>query len=175
MKTPRHIVTVLLPLAIIFLVSTAVADAQQSLGDSMFQKGESFSVHMDIEDFESLKSGSAGDLATIKVLDHVDRYGDRLINKLTAVHCTVLESKGPGSFGGGAKLIVQIDSTHSSGGDMVPLRGEFELKGGSKTWPKILFFIGWAVKGGDIKFPENEADRTYNVVVREDTPVKFVR
>jgi hypothetical protein len=175
MKTPRYIVTVLLPIVALVLICSVAAMGQQSLGDSMFKKGDSFKVRMDIEDFDLLKNSSAGDQVTVKVDTSVERYGDRLISRLSPVHCTVLKRKGPGSFGGGAHLIVQIDSAHSTGGDMVPLRGDIELKGGSKTWPKIVFFIGWAVKGGDIEFPENEADRKFDVVVTEETPVKYIR
>jgi len=175
MKIARRISLVMLPFIALALLHVPAAVSQESLGDSMFQKGESFPVYMDIEDFEAMKTKKAGSHVTIKVLDHVDRYGDRLINKLTPVYCTVLKRKGPGSFGSGGQMKVQIDSTHSTGGDMVPLRGEFELKGGGKIWPKILFFVGWAVHGSDIKFPEKESDRTYNVVVTEDTPVRYVR
>jgi len=175
MKTMRRSILMLHLVAMLFLLTATPVSAQQSLGDSMFQKGESFKVYMDIEDFEAMKNARPGADATLKVLEHVDRYGDRLINKLTPVYCTVIQRKGPGSFGGGGKLVVQIDSTHSTGGDMVPLRGQFELKGGGKFWPKILFFVGWAVKGSDVKFPEQETDRTWDVVVTEDTPVKYVR
>ncbi|MFH2057230.1 MAG: hypothetical protein ABIJ61_14830, partial [bacterium] len=155
----RRSILILFAATLLFLMLAVTANAQQSLGDSMFKKGDTFKVRMDIEDFDGLKNSSSGDLVTVKVDDNVERYGDRLISRLSPVYCTVIKRKGPGSFGGGGHLIVQIDSVHSTGGDMVPLRGEIELKGGGKLWPKIIFLVGWAVKGSDITFPENEADR----------------
>jgi hypothetical protein len=149
------------------------AQAQQSVGDAIMEKGDSIDIYMSVEDFESIKSKSAGAQVTLKMLENEERRGKVLITKQTPVYCTVIERKKPGSFGSAGKLRMQVDSTHSTAGTVIPLDGEIELKGSKKTWAVIVFFIGWAVKGGDIEFPEGE--NTYKPVVAEETTLQYLR
>jgi hypothetical protein len=157
------------------LVSLAPgARAQQATGESVLLEGDSIDVYIDMEDFEILKSKQQGDMFEIKILSNVDRYGNTLIGKSTPVYGTVTGRSKGGIYGGAGKLTARIDSTHSTAGTLIPLRGELTLEGsGKKTLAYILFPFGWLIKGNDIRFPEGA--NTFKPVVSGDTPLEYLR
>ncbi|MCK4857591.1 MAG: hypothetical protein KAT58_06470 [candidate division Zixibacteria bacterium] len=170
-KAPLIIAAVSLSLA--FLIS-APSQAQQAKGEHILMKGDSIHVYVDIEDFEVLRRGSVGVKSTIKVLERVDRHGKILIAAGTLVYCTIAERSRPGMYGGAGKMVISIDSTHSTAGTKIPLKGKATFKGKTKrTIACILFFYGWNIKGKDVIFPEGK--NVFRPVVRQDTPLEYLR
>ncbi len=148
--------------------------AQQATGESLLTGGDTIAVYVDVEDFEALKGKQVGGKVTIKVLDNVDRFGSTLITKFTPVYCTVTKRSRGGMYGSAGKMTLQIDSTHSTAGTNVPLKGEAQFKGkGKKTMAFILFPFGWMIKGQDIQFPEGH--NVFKPVVAQDTPLEYLR
>jgi hypothetical protein len=148
--------------------------AQQATGESLITGGDTIAVYVDAEDFEALKGKSVGAKVTLKVLDNVDRFGSTLITKYTPVYCTVTKRSRGGMYGSAGKMMLQIDSTHSTAGTNIPLKGEAQFKGkGKKTVAFILFPFGWLIKGKDIQFPEGH--NVFKPVVTQDTPLEYLR
>jgi hypothetical protein len=158
-----------------FLVPEHV-DAQQATGESLLTKGDTILVYVDQEDFEKIKASAPDDIVTMKILENVDRFGNTLITKFTPVYCTIDSRSGGGMYGKPGKMTVEIDSTHSTAGTMIPLKGEAQFKGKGKGVlpyiPPIILF-GWLIKGSDITFPEG--DNVFKPVVEEDTPLEYLR
>lgn len=147
----------------------------QSLGESMLSKGDSIAVYVDAEDWEAMKSARAGQVVKLKVLDNIMKFDKKLINKGQTVFATMMKRSRGGAYAGGGKLALKIDSTHSTGKTVIPLRGSAEFKGKSGAGKKIisivLFPIGWLIKGGDVEFPEGK--NVFKPVTLEDVPLKY--
>lgn len=151
-------------------------EAQQATGESLLTKGDTILVYVDAEDFETLKGKKIDEIFTIKILDNVDRFGNTLITQFTPVFCTVESHKGGSSFGRGGKFTASIDSTHSTAGTLIPLKGQIVLKGkGKGILPYIppIILVGWLMKGSDIQIPEGE--NVFKPVVTNDTPLEYLR
>lgn len=87
-----------------------------------------------------------------------DSDRDIYIYKGDPVFATVESVKKRGWYGKGAELIVRFDSTLSSGGTFIPLKGQLPIKGkNKKTLAYVLFFIGWAIKGKNVQTTGEEA------------------
>jgi hypothetical protein len=100
----------------------------------------------------------AGTKFTAKVKENVGKAGDTYIYKDDPVFATIDSVKKNGWYGKGAELVVRFDSTFSSGGTIVPLKGKWRDKGKNrKTLAYILFFIGWAIKGKNIETSINDS------------------
>lgn len=90
----------------------------------------------------------AGTQFLAKVNEDFKKGDDIFIYKGDPVFATVVKVKKPGWYGKGSELVIRFDSTMSSGGTFVPLKGQKIIKGkGRKTIACVLFFIGWAIKG----------------------------
>jgi len=150
------------------------ADAQ-SLGESMLTKGDSIAVYVDAEDWEAMKVSREGQVVKMKVLENIVKFDKKLVNKGQSVYATVLKRSRGGAYAGSGKLVLKIDSTHSTGKTMIPLRGGAEFKGKSGADKKVisivLFPIGWLIKGGDVEFPEGK--NVFKPVTVDDVPLKY--
>lgn len=154
----------------------ATESAAQATGDALLNQGDSIPVYLDQDDFQAMKQSLPGQTVTLKVLENVMRFDQKLVNKQEVVWATMIKRRGGSSFGRNGQMTISFDSTRSSGGTIIPLRGVVELKGEGGGVKKIISYIppwlqGFILKGNDVKFPEGE--NTFKPVVKEDTPVVY--
>jgi hypothetical protein len=132
-------------LAVTYLTTLLVAPAHAYLKARMY-KGEEVKVLLGCQ--ISTDTVKAGSQFLAKVNEDFKKGDDIFIYKGDPVFATVAKVKKPGWYGKGSELVIRFDSTMSSGGTFVPLKGELKCKGkGRKTIAYALFFIGWAIKG----------------------------
>ena len=103
-----------------------------------------------------VKLGSPINTGTIKVntrfhaevAEHFTKGDDIYIYQGDPVIATVESVKKSGWYGKAGELVIRFDSTMSTGGTFIPLKGKLIKKGKSrKMWAYIFFFAGWAIKG----------------------------
>ena len=95
---------------------------------------------------------------TAKVKAAFQKGEDVYIYEGDPVFATVESVKKRGWYGRGADLVVRFDSTLSSGGTFVPLKGHLSLRGKDKrTLAYVLFFVGWAIKGKNVQTTGGES------------------
>lgn len=93
-----------------------------------------------------------------KVKEEFKKGDDIYIYKGDPVFATVESVKKPGWYGRGAELVIRFDSTLSTGGTFIPLKGKLTFKGkNKKTLAYVLFFIGWAIKGKNVQTKGDES------------------
>ena len=115
----------------------------------------------------------AGTQFTAKVKRAFQKGEDIYIYEGDPVFATVESVKKRGWYGRGAELVVRFDSTLSSGGTFVPLKGQLRFEGkGKKTLAYVLFFIGWAIKGKNVQTTGGESCVT-EVNVTDHIDVEF--
>ncbi len=173
MKLTGIILIGLVALALAFCAPNAAA---QATGDALLNQGDSIPVYLDQDDFTAMKSARPGQVVTLKVLENVMRFDQKLVNKREVVYATMIKRRGGSSFGRNGMMTINFDSTKSSGGTLIPLRGVVEFKGEGGGVKKIVSYIppwlqGFILKGNDVKFPEGQ--NLFKPVVKEDTPVVY--
>ena len=103
-----------------------------------------------------VKLGSPIDTDTIRadtrfyaeVAEQFTKGEDIYIYQGDPVIATVESVKKSGWYGRGGELVIRFDSTMSTGGTFIPLKGKLIEKGKSrKMWAYIFFFVGWAING----------------------------
>lgn len=117
----------------------------------------------------------AGTQFTAKVKEDFkkEKGEDIYIYKGDPVFATVEKVKKPGWYGKGGELVIRFDSTMSSGGTFIPLKGELKFKGkGRKTWAYVFFFIGWAIHGKNAEVKAEETCVT-QVNVKDYMDIEF--
>jgi hypothetical protein len=122
-----------------------VPPAEAALKGRLY-KGDKVNVKLGCQiNTDTLKVGTQ---FTAEVKEEFRKGEDIYIYKGDPVFTTVESVKKPGCYGKGAGLVVRFDSTLSTGGTFIPLKGKLAFKGkGKKTLAYVLFFIGWAIKG----------------------------
>ena len=142
------------------LTSLFVSPTHAYLKARMY-KGEEVKVILGCQiSTDTIKAGSQ---FLAKVSDDFKKGDDIFIYKGDPVFATVEKVKKPGWYGKGSELVIRFDSTMSSGGTFVPLKGQLKSKGkGRKTLAYTLFFIGWAIKG---KNTETKGDEIITTTV----------
>ena len=155
---------------------SAPQSVAQATGDALLNQGDSIPVYIDKDSFEAMKKARPGQTVTFKVVENVMRFDQKLVNKEETVWGTMFQRRGGSSFGRNGKMVINFDSTKSSGGTTIPLRGVVQLKGEGGGVKKIISYIppwiqGFILKGSDVKFPEGE--NVFKPTVKEDPPVVY--
>jgi hypothetical protein len=161
---------------VMLIAMSAPKSVAQATGDALLNQGDSIPVYIDKDSFEALKKAMPGQTVTMKVLDNVMRFDQKLVNKQETVYATMIERRGGSSFGRNGKMTINFDSTHSSGGTLIPLRGVVQLKGQGGGIKRIISILppwlqGFVLKGNDVSYPEGK--NFFKPVVKEDTPVVY--
>jgi hypothetical protein len=83
-----------------------------------------------------------------EVAEQFTKGEDVYIYQGDPVIATVESVKKPGWYGRAGELVIRFDSTMSTGGTFIPLKGKVIEKGKSRRmWACIFFFVGWAING----------------------------
>ncbi len=131
-----------------------VSPARSALKGRLY-KGDEVKVKLGSQiNTDTIKVGTQ---FTAEVNEEFRQGEDIYIYKGDPVFATVELVKKPGWYGKGAGLVVRFDSTLSTGGTFIPLKGRLAFKGkGKKTLAYVLFFIGWAIKGKNVQTTGDE-------------------
>jgi hypothetical protein len=136
------------------LISFVIPSAQALVG--RLYKGDKVEAVLDCQ--ISTDTVKVGTQFMARVNKAFEKGEDIYIYEGDPVFATVESVKKPGCYGKGAELIVRFDSTLSSGGTFVPLKGRLTFKGkGKRTLACVLFFIGWAIKGRHVQTTGGES------------------
>lgn len=170
---------VILALTLVIACLMAPSASAQAVGDALLNRGDSIAVYADSDDFAAMKNARPGQTVRLKVYENFEKFDRKIINRMAPVYASVVKRKKGGAYGSNGNLTIAFDSTHSSAGTKVPLRGVVELKGKGGTMKKVvsivLFPVGWLIKGNDIDSPQGDYVIKPKPTVTEDTPVQYQR
>ncbi|MFQ6032389.1 MAG: hypothetical protein ACE5K2_05645 [Candidatus Zixiibacteriota bacterium] len=154
-KTHWFVFLLITVLLISNLTSSLVSPARAILKGRLY-KGDKVTVKLGCQiGTDTIKVGTQ---FTAEVKEEFRKGEDVYIYKGDPVFATVESVKKPGWYGRGAELVIRFDSTLSTGGTFIPLKGKLTLKGkNKKTLAYVLFFIGWAIKGKNVQTKGDES------------------
>lgn len=140
----------LLSVALIVSLTPFFASPAHATLKAKLYKGDKVEVKIGCQiNTDTLKVGTQ---FRAKVRTQFEKGGDIYIYEGDPVFATVESVKKRGWYGKGAELIVRFDSTLSSGGTFIPLKGQLPIRGKNrKTLAYLLFFMGWAIKGKNVQ------------------------
>ena len=151
---------------LVFCFASARAQEGQTI---VLPKGAAINVTL-AKDLSS-KDATRGDEVQFTVAEDVKVDGQTLIAKGTSAKGTVIYAKQGGYLGKSGKLAVQVDSTTTRDGKVLPLRAAKGGEGESKTGTALaLSFIpgpfGITTKGGETTFKTGMPITVYSAETR---------